>query len=121
MATAHQRSFNGYKSDRLFLEKRAIKERLKKPSGYKFEQHILSPAPLSESEANSLLSILCNTPGVTYKPRHRVESKSNGIEPHRWEMLGFDSHYHYGAWLGFNDLDLHYIDRIERDSLNNEQ
>lgn len=89
----------------IYALKRAAKERLKKPSGYSFSQNILPPAPLTESESNSLLSILCNTPGVIYKPRHRVQSSGNEIEPHRWEVLGFDSHEHYTQWVLFNNLD----------------
>lgn len=81
------------------------REKRKSPSGSQFEKHILPPASLSASETDTLLSILCNTPGVTYTPRNRNESRCNNIAPHKWEVLGFYSNYEYECWLGFNLLD----------------
>lgn len=111
--TASQKLFNTRKDYR----RRLYSEKQKNPSGYQFEKHVLPPAPLEPSETDTLLSILCSNPNVTYTPRQRTESRCNGIEPRRWEIFGFESHEHYKQWIQFNNLHVEDTDLLEQEAV----
>jgi len=92
--------------------RKRIEAKERPPSGFAVEQHTLPSPPLEEEETNLLLSILCNSPGVTYTPREIKESRANDKDPHRWEIFGFDSQNHYSTWIMFNGLEDDTISEI---------
>lgn len=75
-----------------------------KASGWKEYVYKKDSAPLSKSESDIINDIVTSTKGVYYTKRQSTVIKSNGVKPHKWEVLGFKDYDHYAGWTYFNGL-----------------
>lgn len=73
------------------------------PSGWKEYAVKVDSSPLTDYEDSIFNEIAAG--GLAYHTkRQRTVIKSNGIEPHKWEVLGFSDYIHYQGWIHFNSL-----------------
>jgi len=82
-------------------KRRLAKEIRSLPSGYALVTIEEDSKPLSQEEYKAVADIT-SVKGVYYKPRKTKTTKPNGIEPHKWEALGFLSADDYEEWNYFN-------------------
>lgn len=111
MTSAVKKEKPNYLFDSILKEKRKYKIKNSLPSGWDVvsTEEYIQPTP---EEKAALFDILTSA-NVIYKPRPNKVYQDNGIDPHKWEALGFEDQNHYQNWCVYNGLKYEKIEEEE--------